>query len=54
MAKSKKQAQALAIKLSRARRSGKQIPPPPKGRYSKKTRQKAKRDLAVGRRRRRR
>jgi hypothetical protein len=47
MAKSKKQAQALAIKLSRERRAGKKVPPP-KGRYSKKTRQKARRDLAIG------
>jgi hypothetical protein len=49
MAASRKQAQALGIKLSRERRAGKQIPPPPKGRYSEKTRQKALRDLAVGR-----
>jgi hypothetical protein len=48
MAKSKKQAQALAIKLSRERRSGKKIPPPPKGRYAEKTRQKAIRDLKIG------
>lgn len=34
MAKTRKQAQALAIKLSRERRSGKKIPAPPKGRYS--------------------
>jgi hypothetical protein len=41
-----KQAQALAIKLSQQRRSGKKkVPPPPKGRYSERTRQKAKRDL---------
>jgi hypothetical protein len=51
MAKSKKQAQALAIKLSRERRSGKEIPPPPKGRYSEKTRKKAIRDLETGRQR---
>jgi hypothetical protein len=51
MTKAKKQAQALAIKLSRERRSGKEIPPPPKGRYSEKARQKAVRDLEVGRRR---
>jgi hypothetical protein len=51
MTKGKKQAQALAIKLSRERRSGKEVPPPPKGRYSEKTRQKAIRDLEVGRRR---
>jgi hypothetical protein len=43
-----KQAQALAIKLSRERREGKQVPPPPKGRYSEKTRQRAKHDLEVG------
>jgi hypothetical protein len=49
--KPKKQAQALAIKLSRERRSGKKVPPPPKGQYSEKTRQKAMRDLAVGRQR---
>jgi hypothetical protein len=48
-----KQAQALAIKLSRERRAGKNVPPPPKGRYSERTRQKAIRDLAVGRQRRR-
>jgi len=51
MRKPKKQAQALAIKLSRERRSGKAIPPPPKGRYSEKTRQKAIRDIDVGRQR---
>lgn len=53
MAKSKKQAQALGIKLSRERRSGKEIPPPSKSRYSEKTRQKALRDLEVGRQRKR-
>ena len=52
MSKRKKQGQALAIKLSRERRSGKAIPPPPKGRYSEKTRQKALRDLKLGRQRR--
>jgi hypothetical protein len=51
MAKSKKQAEALGIKLSRERRSGKEIPPPPRGRYSEKTRQKAIRDLMIGRQR---
>jgi hypothetical protein len=51
MPKPKKQAQALAIKLSRERRSGKKIPPRPKGRYSEKTRQRAMRDLKVGRQR---
>ena len=50
MAKSK-QAQALAIKLSRERRAGENIPPPPRGRYSEQTRQKAIRDLEVGRER---
>jgi hypothetical protein len=45
-----KQAQALAIRLSRERREGKNVPPPPKGRYSEKTRKRAKRDLEVGRR----
>lgn len=49
-----RQAQALAIKLSHERRAGKEVPPPPKGRYSEKTRQRAKRDLAVGRQRKRR
>jgi hypothetical protein len=48
---SKKQAQALAIKLSRQRRAGRNIPPPPKGRYSATARQKALRDLEVGRQR---
>jgi hypothetical protein len=51
MAASSKQGQALAIKLSRERRSGKEVPPPPKGRYAEKTRQKAIRDLKVGRQR---
>jgi hypothetical protein len=54
MAKSKKQAQALAIRLSRERRSGKEVPAPSKGRYSEKTRRKALRDLEVGRQRRKR
>ena len=54
MAKSKKQAQALAIKLSRERRSGKEVAPPPKGRYAKETRQKAIRDIKVGRQRKKR
>lgn len=49
-----KQAQALAIKLSRERRAGKEVPPPPKGRYSEKTRKKAMRDLAIGRQRKKR
>jgi hypothetical protein len=46
-----KQAQALAIKLSRERRAGKQVPAPPKGRYSEGTRRRAQRDLEVGRKR---
>jgi hypothetical protein len=49
MTKSKKQAQGLAIKLSKERRAGKLVPPPPKGRYSEKSRQKAIRDLPAGR-----
>ncbi len=49
MSKSEKQAQALAIKISRERRSGKEIPAPPKGRYSEKTGRRALHDLAVGR-----
>jgi hypothetical protein len=53
MAKGKKQSQALAIKLSRDRRAGKNVPPPPKGRYSERTRQRAKRDLEIGQRRKR-
>lgn len=44
-----KQAQALAIKLSRERRAGKYVPPPPKGQYSERARQRAVRDLQVGR-----
>lgn len=46
-----KQAQALAIKLSKERRAGKRVPAPPKGRYSERIRRKAQKDLAVGRRR---
>jgi hypothetical protein len=49
-----KQAQALAIRLSRERREGKNVPPPPKGRYSEKTRKRAKHDLEEGRKRTRR
>lgn len=48
MAKTNKQAQALAIKLSRERRAGKKVPAPPKGRYSEASRRKARRDLDVG------
>jgi hypothetical protein len=50
MAKSKKQAQALTIKLSRERR-GQKTPPPPKNRYSQEARQRARRDLVAGRKR---
>ena len=49
-----KQAQALAIKLSRERRAGKEVPPPPKERYSERTRKRALRDLEIGRERKRR
>jgi hypothetical protein len=49
-----KQAQALAIKLSRERRAGKKVPPPPKNRYTEEVRQTARRDLGVGRKRRKR
>jgi len=49
-----KQAQALAIKLSRERRAGKEVPPPPKGRYSERTRERALHDLEIGRERKRR
>jgi Family of unknown function (DUF6496) len=37
--------QAIAIGLSKARRAGVKLPPPPKGRTSVATREKAKRDL---------
>jgi hypothetical protein len=37
--------QAIAIGLSKARRAGVKLPPPPKGRTSEATRTKAKRDL---------
>lgn len=53
MSKTKKQSQALAIKLSRERRAGKQIPPPAKGEYSEETRQRAIHDLEIGKRKRR-
>lgn len=49
MATTKKQALALAIKLSRERRLGKEIPPPPKEKYSEQARQRAIRDLKIGR-----
>jgi hypothetical protein len=34
----------LAMKLSRERRAGKEVPPPPKGQYSERAR---KRDLVI-------
>src|SRR5437879_7649703 len=43
--------QAIAIGLSKARRAGVNLPPPKKGRTSRKTRQQAARDLSSGRRR---
>jgi hypothetical protein len=42
--------QAIAIGLSKARRAGVALPPPPRGRTSKRTRQGAARDYAAGRR----
>ncbi|MGH7476444.1 MAG: transcription elongation factor [Longimicrobiales bacterium] len=41
--------QAIAIGLSKARRSGVELPPPKKGKASSATRKRAKRDLAKGR-----
>src|SRR5438132_13962700 len=41
--------QAIAIGLSKARRAGVDLPPPPAGRTSAATRRKAKRDAARGR-----
>src|SRR6184192_2502175 len=40
--------QAIAIGLSKARRAGVKLPPPPKGRASASTRQQAKRALKKG------
>jgi hypothetical protein len=40
--------QAIAIGLSKARRAGVKLPPPKKGRTSRRSRQQAKRDLAKG------
>ena len=42
--------QAIAIGLSKARRAGVNLPPPKKGRTSRKVRQQASRDLSKGRR----
>ena len=47
-----KKSQAIAIELSKQRRSGKTVPPPPKGKYSKRTRKKAIRDNQIGRKKR--
>jgi Family of unknown function (DUF6496) len=44
--------QAIAIGLSKARRAGVKLKPPAKGRTSRATRQRAQRDYAAGRRRR--
>ena len=44
-------AQAVAIGLSKARRSGVELPAPRKGKTSATTRRKARRDLAAGQRR---
>jgi hypothetical protein len=41
--------QAIAIGLSKARRAGVPLKPPPKGRAKKETREKARRDYAKGR-----
>jgi hypothetical protein len=41
--------QAIAIGLSKARRKGKDVPPPKKGKTSAATRKKAERDVAAGR-----
>jgi Family of unknown function (DUF6496) len=43
--------QAIAIGLSKARRAGVKLPPPKRGRTSKKTQVQARRDTAKGRRR---
>jgi hypothetical protein len=45
--------QAIAIGLSKARRAGVKLPPPKRGKTSARTRKQAKRDLAKGRRGRR-
>jgi hypothetical protein len=42
--------QAIAIGLSKARRAGVKLPPPRRGKTSARTRKQAKRDLAKGRR----
>lgn len=45
--------QAIAIGLSKARRAGVKVPPPKRGKAPSRARRQAKRDLAKGRRRRR-
>jgi len=45
--------QAIAIGLSKARRAGVKLPPPKRGKASTRTRKQAKRDLAKGRKGRR-
>ena len=40
--------QAIAIGLSRARRAGKDVPPPKKGTQTEAVRKKAKKDIAAG------
>jgi hypothetical protein len=42
--------QAIAIGLSKARRAGVDLPPPPSGKVSASTRKRASRDVALGRR----
>jgi hypothetical protein len=47
--KLKNEKQAIAIGLSKARRAGKDVPPPKKGTASAVTRKKAEQDIAAGR-----
>jgi Family of unknown function (DUF6496) len=47
--KLKNEKQAIAIGLSKARRAGKDVPPPKKGTASAATRKKAEQDIAAGR-----
>jgi hypothetical protein len=46
--KLKNEKQAIAIGLSKARRAGKDVPPPKKGATSAATRKKAEQDIAAG------
>lgn len=50
--KLKNEKQAIAIGLSKARRAGKDVPPPKKGTASEATRKRADKDIADGRARR--